>query len=375
MSMLKKSITNVPIVPNVVKNKTVITITLLFAIIFCSCMDDEVIQTSPVDLYGSRGVFIVNEGNYLYGNSSLHYYDIDTKEVVADIFSLANGIPLGDVAYSMFIRNGKGYIVVNNSSSIHVVDANTLLLEKTITGLTSPRHIFFIDNERALVSDLYGRGLTIINTSTGIVEGKISIGGNSLPLFQHSTENLVQIGSKVYTNCWSFDNKIFEIDIQTLSVSDSLEVGVQPYWMAKDQHEKLWIVCDGGYNGNPFGHENPSLIKVNPQTLTIEKRFIFPSQTDQVGQIAISPQGDSIYFVRNHLYKMDVEADNLPENPVVMKNGRNFRAISVDNETGDIYLSDAVDFMGEGFVYRYKSNGNPVDTISSGIIPSFFCFN
>ena len=131
--------------------KTRSILILIISIALSSCMDDSVIQTSPIDLFGSRGVFIVNEGNYLYGNSSLSYYDSDTKEIVNEIFSVANGIPLGDVAYSMKIRNGKAFIVVNNSGCIHVVDANTLQLEKTISGFSSPRHMLFIDDNRALV--------------------------------------------------------------------------------------------------------------------------------------------------------------------------------------------------------------------------------
>lgn len=361
-----------PNVPTVVKKNLAIFLSL---ILFNSCMDYDEIQTSPVDLYGSRGVFIVNEGNYLYGNSSLNYYDIDTKEIISDIFSLANGIPLGDVAYSMTVRNGKGYIVVNNSGCIYVIDINTMLLEKTITGLPSPRHILFIDNEKVLVSDLYGRGLYIVNTVTGTIEGKIKTGGISLPYYQHSTENLLRIGNKVYTNCWSFDSKILEIDLQSLTVSDSVDVGIQPYWMVKDKDDKLWVVCDGGYAGNPFGHEKPSLHRIDVALNAVELRMDFPSINDRIGQIATNPSGDSLYFIRNDIYKMPVTATALPENALVLRNGRNFRALSVDPVTGDIFVSDAVDFMGEGAVYRYKSNGVPVDTISAGIIPSFFCFN
>jgi DNA-binding beta-propeller fold protein YncE len=338
-------------------------------------MDDEVIQTSPVDLYGSRGVFIVNEGNYLYGNSSLSYYDIDTKEVVSEIFSLANGIPLGDVGYSMAVRNGKGYIVVNNSGCIHVVDVNTLLLIKTITGLTSPRHILFIDDDKALVSDLYGRGVSVIDLQTNEIQGKIKTGGASLPFYQHSTENLIRVGNKVYTNCWSYDSKILEISLETLTVTDSIEVGIQPWAMVKDVDNKIWVVNDGGYAGNPFGHEVPSLMRINTTTNTVELRLNFSSLNDQIGQLATNPAGDSLYFIRNHLYKMHINSTSLPEQPIVSRDGRNFRALSVDPFTGDIYISDAVDFMGEGVVYRCKSSGTPIDTINSGITPTFFCFN
>ncbi len=352
--------------------------TLLFTIIslaFSSCMDDSVIEISPIDLYGSRGVFIVNEGNYLYGNSSLSYYDCDSKEVYNDIFSVANGIPLGDVAYSMTIRNGKACIVVNNSGCIYVIDSNNLLIQKTVTGLTSPRHILFIDEDRALVSDLYGRSISIVNMNLGAIEGTIKTGGNTLPFYQHSTENLVRVGSKVYTNCWSYDNKILMVDLNNLSLADSITVGIQPFWMVIDKNENIWVVNDGGFAGNPFGHENPSLMRINTSNNTVELRLDFPSENDKTGQIAMNQTGDSILFIRNHLYKMDIASSELPSEPIFSGDGKNFRALSVDPANGDIYISDAIDFMSEGIVYQLSSTGTPIDTISAGITPTFFCFN
>lgn len=338
-------------------------------------MKDEQIPISSVDLYGSRGVFIVNEGNYLYGNGSLSYYDFESRQVINNIYSIANGVPLGDVAYSMTIYDGKAYIVVNNSSSIQVVDANTLLHAGTITGLPSPRHIHFINNELALVSDLYARGISIVNPKTLSTIGKINTGNSDLPFFQHSTEKLIRIGNNIYTNTWSFDNKILIINTQTLSLVDSIEVGIQPLDMALDKNNNLWVIHDGGYAGNPFGQENPSLVRINTESNTVELRIDFPLVDALTGQLATNPTGDSVYFICNDLYKMHVNSESIPETPTIERNGRNLRALGVDPNSGEIYLSDATDFMSEGKVYRYKSNGLPIDTIEVGIIPGFFCFN
>lgn len=339
------------------------------------CMKDDMLPVSPVDLYGSRGVFIVNEGNYLYGNGSLSYYDSNSKEVINSVYSLANGVPLGDVAYSMTIYNGKSYVAVNNSSSIQVVDANTLLHLGTITDLPSPRHILFLNDERALVSDLYARGISIINPKTLSVIGKINTGGASMPFYQHSTENLIKIGNKVFTNCWSFDNKVLVISTESLAVVDSIEVGIQPLAMVKDKNNNLWVINDGGYAGNPVGHEIPSLMRINSQSHQVEFRLNFPSLNDIVGQIATTPAGDSLYYISNNIYKIGIDETELQLEPIIYKNSRNFRALGIDPITGEIYVSDAIDFMSEGKVYRYRSNGAAVDTFDVGIIPGSFCFN
>ena len=45
-----------------------------------------------------RGLFIVNEGMFQYGNATLSYYDPETKTVENEVFHRANAFKLGDVA-------------------------------------------------------------------------------------------------------------------------------------------------------------------------------------------------------------------------------------------------------------------------------------
>ncbi|MDE6070728.1 MAG: YncE family protein, partial [Alistipes sp.] len=43
-----------------------------------------------------RGLFIANEGNFMYGNASLSYYDPERKHVENEVFARANAQKLGD---------------------------------------------------------------------------------------------------------------------------------------------------------------------------------------------------------------------------------------------------------------------------------------
>lgn len=101
-----------------------------------SCMDYGPIEKEDfeIDNAGSgdevtgKGLFITNEGNFMYGNASLSYYDPEKKHVENEVFARANAIKLGDVAQSMVIRNGIGWIVVNLNSA--TVSINRLLDSK-----------------------------------------------------------------------------------------------------------------------------------------------------------------------------------------------------------------------------------------------------
>lgn len=67
-------------------------ITLLFIwvisfLFFCfSCMDYGPIETEDFAPTGD-GLFITNEGNFMYGNASLSYYDPKTKQVENEVFA------------------------------------------------------------------------------------------------------------------------------------------------------------------------------------------------------------------------------------------------------------------------------------------------
>jgi len=335
---------------------------------FTSCMEYGEGGEEDFDfLPTGEGLFITNEGNFQYGNASLSYYIPGEKHVENEVFIRSNDINLGDVAQSMVIRDGLGYIVVNNSSVIFVIDINTFKVKGRITGLTSPRYIHFLSETKAYVTDLYASGITIFNPKTFEKTGFI-------PTPSHeSTEQMVQYGKFVFTNCWSYDNKILVIDSEKDVIVDSIQTGIQPTSLIMDKYDKIWTVTDGGYEGSPYGHEAPSLYCIDAASRKIEREFKFKFG-DWPSEVCLNGTQDTLYFINKAVWCMDVTATRFPLRPFLEYKQTMYYGLTVDPRTSEVYVADAIDYVQHGIIYRFKPDATPVDTFRVGIIPGAFCF-
>lgn len=309
-------------------------------------------EESPVS---GNGVYIINEGNFNYGNSSVSRFDPESGKTQQDQFQEVNSRALGDVAQSMTINNDKGYIVVNNSAKIEVVDLKSLSAIATINGFNSPRYMEVVSSEKAYVTDLYADKVYVVNLSTNKISGEIPVPG--------WTEKILQFDDKVFV-CGTENDKIYEIDVKNDVLTDSIGVGVEPNSLVLDKNNNIWVLSSGGIN-----EAYPKLELLNPKTGKIEKTFTFSSKNMSPGNLIINDNRDEIFFLNDDVYKMNIQSNSLPGTPFIPSSSALFYSLGGDFNRDELYVSDAVDYVQQGMLYRYNSSGLPIDTIKTGIIP------
>ncbi len=316
-----------------------------------------------------KGIFVINEGNYNWGNASVTYLDNATNTVVQDIFSKSNNRSLGDVAESMALSGDFGYLVINNSNRIEVVSVKDFKSAGTITGLHSPRFFKAVDSTKAYVTNLQNY-ISVIDLRTNTVTGSIPTTSWTETLIPYDRFMLVTSIGRFSEPSVKRNAHILVIDTQTDAVVDSIQSGKEPVGIAIDKKQKVWVLCSGGYDN----YEAPSILRINPELRMIEKTFTFADTSAVPSRLCINPGGDTLYFLMGGVFQMPVSSTALPSSPLIPAGGRNFYGLDIHPKSGNLYVTDARDYVQNGTAYQYSVHGKLIKEYPAGRIPGSFCF-
>lgn len=338
---------------------------LLFAsafLTFNSCRKDKPAdKIQPNVTIQENSVFITNEGNFQFGNAKISYYNPSDNSLVEDIFESANNRLLGDVCQSMFFFNEKAYVVVNNSGKIEVVNEKTFVSTAIISGFVSPRYFLPVSNAKAYVSDLYANKIYIVNIGTNEIVGNIPLNG--------WCEEMTMIYGKVFVTAKQ-RNFVYVIDASTDNLTDSIAVGYGSNSIVQDKNGKLWVLCGGSQTNSIL----PSLHRINSTTFSVEQTFQFPSLNDAPWRLKLNGTFDTLYFLNKGVYRMPITSLAIPNQAFISEQGNNFYGLGINPENSEIYVSDAIDYVQKGQIYRYKASGTLNASFKAGIIPGDFYF-
>jgi hypothetical protein len=311
-------------------------------------------------------ILVLNEGNFGFGNATISTYNPYTKEFSSNNYITENNTQIGDVLQSGIKHNGKYYFVLNNSGKIVITDTINLKFQSQITGLNSPRYIT-IKNKTGYISDLKEGAVYVVDLVTNQIIKKINTNGWTEQMVFNENDLYVADRGDYLTN--QGNNRVYKINTQNNELVDSIFVPKDPESMVLDKDGNLWVLCTGGIND-----ELPKLVKIDLTTNTIENEFIFTSINESPTKLSIDGEGDRLYFINSNVYAMSIYASSLPSVSFVQSNGNVFYGLTVNKSNNQVYITDALDYLQQGKVYRYYENGNLIDSFTTGIIPQHILF-
>lgn len=338
-------------------------VNILFLLLFLfGCKKEEKKEPVSQKEISTASVIILNEGNFQWGQGTVSLYDPQSGEVKNDVFqSNNNNRPLGDVAQSMTMIGDTGYIVVNNSNKIEVVDLKTFQSIGEISSLNSPRNLLPINSTKAYVSDLYEDDIYIVNPLDFSVKGRINSAG--------WTEEMVMVNGKVFV-CQVDSSQLLVIDAVTDQIIDRLPTAHSPQYIELDKNGNVWVSCSGNQDA-----KKPALQQFNSSNLQLMKSLSEESANQFFGEIAFNSTKEELFFInRGGVGKLTITDTTLEEMDFISANNRILYAMNVDPKTNEIYLADAIDYQQKGVIYRYSENGSLMSHFRVGIIPGSIYF-
>ncbi len=338
----------------------------LLAVTGCK-KDDPVVEETPIPV--TSGMVVGCEGTFNMNNASIHWIGDDGTSRT-NAFASANGTGPGDVLQSYREFNGKGFLVMNNSQKVEVVDATNFGYIATISGVDYPRDVLAVSSQKAYVTNGSGAGdVKIVNLATYSVSGSIPVG--------NGPEEIVSNGDFLFVSNsggFGFDNTVSVIDPLTDAVVATVEVGDLPAALEVDYQGNVWVLCQGNteYDAdwNIVNETEAGIYRIDGQNHVVTGVLQIGQIGDHPRYMSLNPAKTALYIVNGDVKVLNISlgefGSDFAQGP--------FHGIGVNNLTGEVYLSSTPDYVNNDEVYIYSSNGVLTDTYASGIAPHSFTF-
>ncbi len=352
--------------------KILISFFILSAFISCNddepCMDGDPGCGPNLPIISPQDVIVVNEGNFGQANGSLSYINRSGKSVVNDIVGESNGgIITGDVIQSVYHDDlyNRLLVVSNNDSRILILDDSSFVQTAVIeTGLSLPRNILILDDRIYVTnwnSDFTNAFIAKYNRSD------LSFRDNNTKTDPGTEQIYTEDGIKIFVSN-SFTNTV---QVFGHGSFETIKVGHSPSGMTSVYGGSINVICTdtfGGTNGWIYEIDNESLTVTDSVPLGIKPNGQLFSDGTQV----YFSSGSSIYaFDPRSEFKANANQIVNLENQVSSIYGFNFdRGFSIDH----FWIADTRGFTQNGQVHLVNKESEILKTYEVGIGPNGFLF-
>lgn len=352
----------------------------------------ELLPGVPIDPDARpAGMYLLNEANMGSNKSSIDYVDFRNAYYVRNIYAERNPEvvkELGDVGNDIQIYGNKLYAVINCSHKVEVMDVRTCKRFGQV-DIPNCRYIRFAKG-KAYVSAYVGPvaidpnaqlgAVYEVDTASLAVTRKVTVG--------YQPDELEVLGEYLYVansggyRAPDYDSTVSVVEIYGMKQIQKIPVGINLHRIRKDRYGKLWVTSRGDYNTIPSRLYVLDRKDKNSKEMVVKDTLDIPCSEMYI-------QGDSLYFYSVEWNKqterntvtygiIDVRTGQLvtdhfitdgTEQDIVIPYG-----ICVHPTTGDIYVTDAKNYVSSGVLHCYDRHGKKKWSVRTGDIPAHMAF-
>ena len=227
------------------KNLFVLAAVLLF--VACNNGNDVPDVPSPGGVNGSV-CYVLNSGDWKSNNSSLTRYDLETGAAVQGYFEQQNGRCLGNTANDIIVHGSKMYIAVAGESTIEIttLDAKSL---KQIKCTGQPRYLAAAGSK--VYVTYYDGNVARIDTATLEVDAMVAVGRNPEQLAVRGGRLYVaNSGGMDYNTAVGYDKTVSVVDLTAFAEITKVEVACNPAVVVAAGDE-VYVASYGNYADVP----------------------------------------------------------------------------------------------------------------------------
>lgn len=386
-------------------------IMMLVALLLISCRGDEIVVPSeyeylPIEPKDEQsfaanepiGMYLLNEGNMGSNKATIDYLDFCNGYYIRNIYGERNPNvikELGDVGNDIQAYGNRLYAVINCSHKVEVMDRRSCQRIGQI-DIPNCRYICF-HQDKAYVSSYVGPvsidknaqlgAIFEVDTATLKVTRKVTVG--------YQPDELVIMGDYLYVaNSGGYRGPEYDSTLSVVSLKDfkqvkKIPVTINPHRLRKDRYGQLWISSRGDYKDVP---SQLVLMKNVESGITNEQGFQnskFIIQKFNLSSSEMVILGDSLFFygvnwntqteTNNIRYGIvDVKTHTLLSEQIITDGtDMNIKVpygIQINPYNGDIYITDAKNYVSSGQLHCYSHSGKKKWSIRTGDIPAHMCF-
>lgn len=350
--------------------------------IVTSCRHDEIVVPTEYEIIPEtpdpdskiRGLYLLNEGNMGSNKCTLDYLDFMTSLYARNFYAEKNPNvikELGDVGNDIAIYDGRLYVVVNCSHKVEVMDAKTGVRIGQV-DIPNCRYVKY-HRGKIYVSSYVGPVLIDHDAPKGAVyevdpetlqiTRKVSVGYQ--PEEMEIIDDYMYVANSGGYRAPNYDNTISVIQMVDFKQVEQIPVAINLHRVRKDAYGKLWVTSRGN------NADVPSRLYVLEKKPGYNKMEVTTELPIACSNLAI--HGDYIYFFATNWSNftqsnsitygiIDVRTKELiSENFITDGTEKEITipyGIAVHPESGDIYLTDAKNYVSSGTLYCFSPRAN-----------------